>query len=401
MSVSKRFVPSYCLHRASGQAVVRINGKDHYLGPHNSPESEERYRRLIAEFLTMGSVSAPSKRGRVGLTVNELLAAFWTELEQTGRYMKNGQETSERGWIRDAVRPLCALFGSTPAAEFGPRRLMELRTWMVERGGRGDRPLARSTVNGRIRRVVQVFRWGASMELVPTEVWHGLQTVRGLRRGESARVRESGRVRAVGWQDVVATLPHLGAQVAAMVELQWLTGMRPGEVCGMRTRDLDMKGEVWIYRPEHHKTEHHGHGCERFLGPRAQLLLQSFLKADAAAYLFSPEDSERERNRRRREARKSPTWPSHQQRNRGAQPTAFNQCYPVRSYRRAVRRACTKAGVTPWTPNQLRHARATVVRKQFGLEAAQVVLGHATADVTQVYAERDRDLALRVARETG
>ncbi|WP_417847301.1 hypothetical protein [Thalassoglobus sp.] len=25
-------VPSYCLHKASGQAVVRINGRDHYLG---------------------------------------------------------------------------------------------------------------------------------------------------------------------------------------------------------------------------------------------------------------------------------------------------------------------------------------------------------------------------------
>ena len=43
-----------------------------------------------------------------------------------------------------------------------------------------------------------------------------------------------------------------------------------------------------------------------------------------------------------------------------------------------------------WAPNRLRHTRATEVRKQFGLEAAQVILGHAKADVTQVYAERDR-----------
>ena len=45
--------------------------------------------------------------------------------------------------------------------------------------------------------------------------------------------------------------------------------------------------------------------------------------------------------------------------------------------------AGVKAELIPdWHPNQLRHTRATEVRKQFGLEAAQVVLGHAKADVT-------------------
>ncbi len=42
-----------------------------------------------------------------------------------------------------------------------------------------------------------------------------------------------------------------------------------------------------------------------------------------------------------------------------------------------------------WAPNRLRHARATEIRRTYGLEAAQVILGHAKADVTQVYAERD------------
>ncbi len=45
-----------------------------------------------------------------------------------------------------------------------------------------------------------------------------------------------------------------------------------------------------------------------------------------------------------------------------------------------------------WHANQLRHSKATEVRRQFGLEAAQVSLGHAKADVTQVYAERDARL---------
>jgi site-specific recombinase XerC len=54
-----------------------------------------------------------------------------------------------------------------------------------------------------------------------------------------------------------------------------------------------------------------------------------------------------------------------------------------------------------WHPNQLRHAYATQVRKDFGLEAAQVALGHSRADVTQVYAERDVGLAAAVAAKIG
>lgn len=54
-----------------------------------------------------------------------------------------------------------------------------------------------------------------------------------------------------------------------------------------------------------------------------------------------------------------------------------------------------------WAPNQLRHTRATDVRARYGLEASQVILGHASADVTQIYAERDEALARKVAKESG
>ena len=57
--------------------------------------------------------------------------------------------------------------------------------------------------------------------------------------------------------------------------------------------------------------------------------------------------------------------------------------------------------VPHWHPNQLRHTHGTEVRRRFGLEAAQVALGHERADVTQVYAERNLDLAVKVAAEVG
>src|SRR6185369_5668350 len=50
-----------------------------------------------------------------------------------------------------------------------------------------------------------------------------------------------------------------------------------------------------------------------------------------------------------------------------------------------------------WHPNQLRHTFATKVRKEHGLEAAQVLLGHSKADVTQVYAEKNHELASALA----
>ena len=75
--------------------------------------------------------------------------------------------------------------------------------------------------------------------------------------------------------------------------------------------------------------------------------------------------------------------------------------YHVSSYDHAVTPACEKVGVPRWHPNQLRHTYATRVRKERGLEAAQVVLGHATANITQVYAERDLTLAAEVAATMG
>ena len=50
MPANSAKVPSYCRHKATGQAVVRLNGRDHYLGPYGTPESHERYARLIAQW---------------------------------------------------------------------------------------------------------------------------------------------------------------------------------------------------------------------------------------------------------------------------------------------------------------------------------------------------------------
>ena len=75
--------------------------------------------------------------------------------------------------------------------------------------------------------------------------------------------------------------------------------------------------------------------------------------------------------------------------------------YNAASLRIAIRRTCLVAHIPPWSANQLRHALATIIRAQFGLEAAQVTLGHASASVTEIYAERDLKKAVEVAKQLG
>ena len=51
MLTRPRRTPSYRLHKPSGQARVIINGEHIYLGKYGTPESYDRYDRLVAEWL--------------------------------------------------------------------------------------------------------------------------------------------------------------------------------------------------------------------------------------------------------------------------------------------------------------------------------------------------------------
>ena len=60
-----------------------------------------------------------------------------------------------------------------------------------------------------------------------------------------------------------------------------------------------------------------------------------------------------------------------------------------------------KAGVPHWHPHQLRHNAATNLRREFGIELARIILGHATAFTTEIYAEADRQQAMEVVAKIG
>lgn len=384
-------VPKYRKHKASGQAIVQIAGKTYYLGPHGSKVSHAEYDRLVAEWLSTGR-SPSFGRQPDELTVSELLVVY---LRYAKAYYGKGSR-GEYANMRLAAKRLRNLYRNTNAAEFGPVEFKAVRQTLVDAGQ------SRTYVNATMQRILRVFRWGAGEGLVPASVAQALSMIPGLRKGRSG-VRETEPVQPVVEADVRATLPHLPKVVADMVRFQRLVGCRPAEVCMIRPCDVEMSGEVWQYRPNSHKTEHHGRKRLIFVGPRAQDVLRRYLLRSAESCCFSPQDSERKRLAELHASRKTPlSCGNVPGSNRKRRPRwRPRDRYDVPSYRQAIHRACDKAGIERWSPNRLRHSAATEIRSRFGLEAAQVVLGHASADTSQIYAERDLRLAARVAREVG
>jgi len=408
MSRKSGKVPSYCQHKASGRAVVRINGRDHYLGKFGSPESHAEYERLISKWRstrlseTTEAIASAACR-EPSLTVAEALLRYHAFARVY--YSKDGQPTKEFVEMGLALRPLRELLSTTLAREFGPLRLDAVRQNMIEAG------LSRGVINNRIHRIKRCFRWLVSQQLIPATVYEGLRTVDGLKRGRS-KAKELPPVSPVDDAYVDAVLPHVVPQVAAMVQLQRLTGMRPCEVGSLRQAEIDMTRDIWVYEPAEHKNAWRGHDRKIPIGPRAQQVLSPFLKSDAGAYLFSPRDAAEHRRVTRRAARKSPMTPSQRKRGRVPAPTRpLRDHYDVDSYRRSIkygirkvnklRLAANQDSIPEWFPLQLRHSRATELNELYGIEAAAVSLGHAHADVTKVYAERNLKLAIEVARKTG
>lgn len=201
----------------------------------------------------------------------------------------------------------------------------------------------------------------------------------------------------------------------------------------VRPCDIDMSASVWRFVPHSHKTEHHGKRRTILIGPRAQAVIRKYLLRPAEAYCFSPAQAVKALVNARAERRRTPpSYGNCQGSNRKAEPkrTAGNR-YKTGSYALAITRACEIAfGMPPelrkvprklgsderlrlqrlarewrakncWSPNQLRHAAATEIRSLHGVEAAQVVLGHAHLNVTEVYAERDLLKAAEIMAKLG
>jgi integrase len=424
--------PQLCRHRGRSQGYVTLNGREHYLGhwpvsrgKKPPPSVQTAYDDLIAAWLANGR-NLPDERP--ALTVNEVLLAYLKWAEQ--HYVPKRAKDDQNRFIRYSAAVVRELFGRTPAAEFGPKRLKAVRQAMIDRGW------CRNMVNAQVDRVKRMFKWATAEELVPGDVYHALRAVESLRRGTPG-VRDTEPVKPVPVETVEQVLPHLQPVMRAMVQVQMLTGMRPGELCQLRAADIDTtaEGGVWAFRPQQHKTQHHGHARVVLIGPQAQEVLRPYLDA-GETYVFSPRAAERVRNAERRANRKSPMTPSQAARKPKANPKRpKRERYDETSYRNAIYRACDRAfppqgelarrpkeskakwlarlteeqrgaltkwrGEHRWHPNRLRHTAATLIRREHGIEAARVILGHSKLTTTEIYAEADQIKAAEVMARIG
>ncbi len=440
MARKRGAVPAYRLHRNSGRGYVHVEGRQHLLpGAFNSPESLTTYNRFVAEWGAHG--------GRLPVEVE---ASAYTLADLDRDYRAHVEAKHDARWIannmdrvRLALKAAVAMFGSEPLARFSPLKLQAVRQSMIdarweepdgEEGAEEPTPrdlrrLSRGEINERIGTIRRAVRWAVAQEKVPPDVAHGLAAVEALREGEFG-VREGRRVGPVDEATVWATLPYLSRPAAALVELLWWTGARPSELLGLRPADIDRTGKVWIVQRAEHKTARHGRSREIAFGPKAQDVLRRFLdrvpRPAADRPLFSPADAVAELHRGRRANRRTPLYDSHlrryEEQRKESPDCAPGEAYTATSFARAVTRAVdaenrersrkarehglseeqiAKLMLSRWTPYQLRHAAATRLRREFGLEMVRCVLGHASATMSEVYAEVDHERARQAMESAG
>ncbi len=108
--------PKYRLHKASGQAVVTLDGVDHYLGPWKSKASVAEYDRLTGEWLANGRRLSAAQSD---LTVLELCNAYRKFADVY--YVKDGRPTGAIFGIRVAMRWLRQRWRTTSSRHSGAR----------------------------------------------------------------------------------------------------------------------------------------------------------------------------------------------------------------------------------------------------------------------------------------
>lgn len=379
-------IPTMSYH-SSGQARVWHNGGYIYLGKWGSPQAAARYEQLVrdirrqAERALLPAAKTPS--------VAQLTEAFWAHCRQ--HYTKHGKPTAEVYCFKRAIDALLLTCPGLQARDFGPVQLREVRAEILRQPGRKKHgqqtTVTRAYANEQINRVRRIWAWGVEQGLIPLEVYQALQVVKGLRRGKTT-APESKKIKPVAWEHVEKTIPHLPADLQAMVRIHWLLGCRAKESYIMRPCDIDRSDpDAWLYKPWTSKVEDleaEGEELAYWIGPQGQTLLRPWLERCSSAEAF--------------------VFPGPQGHQRTGQALGR---WDKDSYGRAVEKACQAAGVPSWSPRQIRKGRANQVRDlehqagRDGRAAAQAALGHKQASTTEQHYLQQLQLAREIQKRLG
>lgn len=393
---------------SSGQWYITLDGQKKYLGT-DQEAAEKKRRRLLAERLLADPDTPTAPVVQPGrLSVSEVVLACTS-------YSRSYYDQSHWSRVDQALVAVATLHGTEYADQFDSVKLARVRDWLLTRPHqrKPGLKLSRNYVNRMVGVIQTLWTWAATRGLVPEARAAGLQLVKAVREGKGGR--ETPAVVSVSPVIVAQTLPRLGPIPRAMVQLQQLTGMRPGEVCGMLRSELSLspsekirtiKGlevsaivvegtTVWVYAPGKHKTRCKGKSRIVAIGPQAQEILRPFLDRDTDEYLFSPAEAVRHHSGQR----------------------APGNRYTTASYGHAIRKACVgqeprerkrgrtalpgRPAIPHWHPHQLRHGAATTVSDEFDEAHAQAALGHSNASMTRAYIDSQLKKAATVAAHMG
>ncbi|WP_010587125.1 tyrosine-type recombinase/integrase [Schlesneria paludicola] len=295
------------------------------------------------------------------MTINELVLLYVEHARSY--YAKDGKPNDEFHCIASAVRPLLDLAGETAISDFGPLSLKAVRESMIQSNADQERkPWTRDYINKAVSRIRRVFKWGVSQELFGPAVLQRLQSLEPLLKGRTDAKDNPARS-AVPLETIEAVRNEVKERIRDMMDIAVLTGARPGELVYLTVEMIDSSADVLrVVLPEH-KMRYKGRRRVLYFGPKAQLIVKKHIKGKSKK----------------------------------------DRLFPIRrgTFSNSIKRACDKLKIPRFTGHWLRHNAGTQFRKLGGLDAAQVMLGHSHADVTQIYADADDEQAIEIAREHG
>ena len=312
-------------------------------------------------------------------TVESICAAY-CEHAQTYYRRADGEQTSEVHLARLALRVLRDIYGSQSPAALTHADMLHVREVMAS-----DGTLSRTTVNAYMARMRRMWTWALDAAMISATVKAELTQVQPLKPNRT-QLREPVPVMPVSDADIEKTKAAMPENVADMVAVHRLTGMRPEEVCAMRWQFIDTTATPWVYRPPFHKTQWRGMIRAVLIGLRARKILKKYRDGNFDGCPFAP-------------ARVIANPPpkgihAHLPVKRGT------ACWNTGTYTFAVRSACVNAKVDEWTPNRLRHSFATDIRKKHGIRMAGALLGH--SDGSRITDGYSREAAVdELVRECG
>ena len=109
-------IPKYRKHKASGQAVVTLAGRDHYLGPHGTAISKKEYDRLVREWLAAGRPKVKTQP-LSEILISHVVLAFWKHVNAETRLKALFVETSFPSALQDLATRSGHLTPSTLTGE--------------------------------------------------------------------------------------------------------------------------------------------------------------------------------------------------------------------------------------------------------------------------------------------